>query len=234
MKLHKIIPAIISILVLGFLIHQLTYAKSGTGSISYTELIPIIGVLVAIIAIIIGLLSVLGYFLLDKLLEERIDKLLLRKSTEWFNEVNIINTIGQGYIYYTLRKLDPNMLDMAIDETNKALRFYPNEYFEYFVKNNLAFYYALRDRDEEDAEKAKEYSELVFDKSGEYFITHTSDAIEWRMTRAYVMAKLAKTDKDLGQKEESRKIYQGLLKTQGISLDQANRIKEHMKSFWAT
>jgi len=151
-------------------------------------------------------------------------------SKKWSNDSNIKSIIETGYIYYTLSDLNPRLLDHAIDWTNQALQYQSGEYLECFAKNNLAFYHAIKGKDEDDdVKKARELSEFVFDKSYKYLVTKINDAIEWQMTRAYVMAK---HPINLEQKEGAKKIYQSLLERKDISLDQANRIKEHMKNFW--
>lgn len=228
MRSYLAVPIIIAIFVLAFLIVCIGYGKDSGEFIRYKELFPMFGVLIAIIAIVMSLFAGLGYFLLDRVLEERVTKFVEEKSVEWSNQAYIKSLITTGYVYYNLSELNPNLLNLAITETNEAFKFKPSEHLECWAKNNLAFYCALRNQ-EGDVDGAREYSEFIFDKSPKYYILYPVDAIEWRMTRAYV---IAKHPVDSEQKEAAKKIYESLLKMEGITLDQANKIQGHIKNFW--
>ena len=232
---HRAVPIIITVLlviiIVGsvvILIHHTCYAKNDKGPISYNELLPLIALLVTIIAIITAAFSVVGFFYLDKFLEKRVTEITDEKSRQRSEDVFIRSVIDTGYVYYTLINLDPNMVDLAIDETKRVFQYIPNEYLECFAKNNLAFYHALRGG-KDDIDIARKYSEFIFEKSSKFFISKPDDAIDWRMTRAYVMAKHPIDSKE---KADAKKMYEGLLKIEKVSLIQADKIKAHIKRFW--
>ena len=227
MKFFIVIATILLVVVLGFLGFMVVYQKGGGSNVTYSELVPIIGLNIAVIAIIIGLFSILGGLLFDKFIQASIKNSFDEKSMEWSSKLNIKILINTGYVYYKMKDIQGDMLNLAISETERVLGMNPNEYLECFVKNNLAFYYAERGTGD-DEEKAEEYSEFVFNKSSEYFLKDPEAANEWKMTRAYIMARNIKT------KAEAKRLYEGLSKNPTLLAEQKDRIKKHMDKFWPT
>jgi len=230
---------VIVVLILVSFMGYLVYFKDGKECVKYVELLPIIGILVGIITLIIGVFSILGGYLLDRVLEERAAKFIEEKARTRADVSAMRAHIEVGHVYYLLSKKDPlflnismkeRFIDMAIEEQYSILKFKGiEEYWECYAKNNLGFLHAIRDRSEEDRDLARIYSKFVFEKSLDYLFSEPEDAIEWRMTRAYVMARHAEKPEEV---EKARKVYQSLLILGRVSPEQERRIKAHIKNFW--
>lgn len=183
-------------------------------------------ILVDILLIMLALLAAAGYVIYRMVLQG-VETHIKGVATKVENIWNIRERINVGYDYWEQSKTGAfrEKLDAAISITEEALYMNPSEEDECLIKNNLAFYYAVRGLSE-DILKAKDYAKYIKEKAPAY----DSLAIACLITYGFVLAKHPASPQE---KEEAKLFFERLLKRGDLTVVHKGQIENHLATLWS-